>query len=129
MAGFCPHDGRNFIVDLIANQGLELGLFTNATPDINLTAGTITEPTGGGYARQAIPYANFVTTGDDSVYNATKTFTVTGTDYSAPVLGYFITTVAAPKRLIQVTPDPALGSGVTFTVGSSYDIIPKLKVG
>lgn len=129
MAGFCPNEGENFIVDLVSNRNLELGLYTSAnTVSESTTEATIIEPTAqGGYARQTLTYASGTVSGDTMTYPE-QTFTASGGDFSAPIIGYFICTASAPKKLIQIYPDPALGAGVTFVNGSSYKPIPKITV-
>ena len=126
MSGLLPNEGENFLIDLLVNRSLEIGLFTNATVDENITHAALVEPTGGGYARKAMGYANWTVAGDTAT-GLLQTFSVTLTSYNAAVRGYFICTAATPKKIIAIEVDANLGgSGVVFTVGSSYDITPTL---
>ena len=70
---------------------LYLGLYLNATePAENATLADITEPSGGGYARQAIADSEWTVSGN-LAQAATKTFQASGADWG-DVTGYFIAT-------------------------------------
>jgi hypothetical protein len=135
MAGFTPNEGETLIAQLIHQRThvdrdatLELGLFTNAAPGETITEATITEPTGGGYARKVLTDASWVVTGPTASY-AQQTYTVTGTDYVGAVYGYFIATVSSggTKRLLYVEID---GAGpYDMNVDDTYKITPNITIG
>jgi len=135
MAGFTPDEGETLLAQIIHQRthvdrdaNLELGLFTNATPGETITQATITEPTGGGYARIDLTDASWSIVGDTASY-AQQTFTCTGTDYSALVYGYFISSKAAAgtKRLLYVEIDAA--GPYDINVGDTYKITPNITIG
>jgi len=134
MAGFTPNEGETLIAQVIHQRthtdrpaNLELGLFTDAAPGETITEATINEPTGGGYARITLTDASWNVTGDTASY-AQQTFTVTGTDYSANVYGYFIaTTSGGTQRLLYVEID---GNGpYDLNVDDTYKITPNITIG
>lgn len=134
MAGFTPNEGETLIAQVIHNRthadrpaDLELGLFTDSSPGETITEATITEPTGGGYARITLTDATWNVTGDTADY-AQQTFTVTGTDYNTNVYGYFIaTTSGGTQRLLYVEID---GSGpYDLNVDDTYKITPNITIG
>lgn len=135
MAGFTPDEGETLIGQVIHQRthadrdaDLELGLFTDAAPGETITEATITEPTGGGYARITLTDANWSVTGGVASY-AEQTFTASGSDYSANVVGYFIATNSAggTKRLLYVEID---GNGpYDINDGDSYAITPNITIG
>lgn len=129
MAGFTPNEGETLIANILYKRDLvdrdadlELGLFTNTSGiDESLTEATISEPTGGGYARKTLTDASWTVTGDQATY-AQQTFTASGGDYSAAVQGYFIATISAggTKRLLHVEKDP--DGPFSITDGDSYNV-------
>lgn len=129
MAGLTPNEGENLIARIIymrslvdRDANLEIGLFTNSTGvDETIALGAITEPTGGGYARQDLVDANWTVTNDQATYPQI-TFTATGSAYTGSVYGYFIATKAAggTPRLLHVEID-ATGP-YTISENSSYQI-------
>ena len=135
MAGFTPDEGETLIGELVFKNDagdrdatLELGLFTDAAPGETITEATISEPTGGGYARINLTDASWSVTGGVASF-AQQTFTCTGTDYSANVYGYFIATKAAggTPRLLVVEID---GNGpYDINVNDTYKITPSITIG
>ncbi len=101
---------------------LELGLFTNS---VNLAAlkalplTSITEPTGGGYARKALTDASWVNTAGVVTYPL-QTFTVASGGYTGQVYGYFIATTGTTPRLLTIEVDPA--GPYTLNAGDPYNI-------
>lgn len=133
MAGFTPNEGEELIGQVIHQRthvnraaDLELGLFTDATPDETMTHAVIAEPTGGGYARKDLTDASWVQTADVASY-AQQTFTCTGTDYSADVYGYFIASKGTAQKLLYIEID---GNGpYDINVNDTYKITPNITVG
>ncbi len=129
MAGFTPNEGETLIAEILYKRDLtdrdadlELGLYTNTTGvDETITEATITEPTGGGYARKDLTDASWTVNGDEATY-AQQTFTASGSDYSAAVQGYFIATKSSggTKRLLHVEDDP--DGPFSITDGDSYNV-------
>jgi len=133
MAGFVPDEGEHLIAQIVHLDGhvdraatMEMGLFTDATPDADtITEATITEPTGGGYARKTLTDASWNVTAGVADY-AQQTFTCTGTDYNTDVYGYFIASVGTTQRLLYVEID---GSGpYDINVNDTYKITPNITV-
>jgi hypothetical protein len=135
MAGFTPNEGETLIAQVIHQRThvdrdatLELGLFTDAAPGETITEATISEPTGGGYARITLTDASWNVTGAVASY-AQQTFQPSGGDYSADVYGYFIASVSGggTQRLLYVEID---GAGpYTLTDGDTYKITPNITIG
>lgn len=133
MAGLLPNEGETLVGNLVFKNAdvdrgtnLELLLFTNSTGvDETITAATLTEPTGGGYARKTLTDGSWTVTGDTASY-AQQTFTVAGTDYSANVYGYAIVTTGTTPRIVAVEIDP--NGPYTMTVGDTYDITPNITI-
>lgn len=135
MAGFTPDEGETLIGQVIFQRThadrdatLELGLFTDTAPGETITEATISEPTGGGYARIDLTDASWSVTGGVASY-AQQTFTATGGDYSANVYGYFIATKSAggTQRLLVVEID---GNGpYDINENDTYKITPSITIG
>ena len=132
MAGFLPDEGETLLLELAAQRiltdrdaDLELGLFTNSAATETITEATITEPTGGGYARKALTDGNWSASGDESTY-AQQTFTATGSAFTGSIYGYFIATKAAggTQRLLQVEIDS--NGPYTIPENGNYVMTPKL---
>lgn len=135
MAGFTPNEGETLIAQIIHQRthadrdaDLEMGLFTDATPGETITEATISEPTGGGYARKTLTDGSWNVSGDTADY-AEQTFTASGSDYSANVYGYFIASKSSggTARLLYVEID---GSGpYDINDGDSYAVTPNITIG
>lgn len=128
MAGVTPNEGEKVILNLTYPNGdvdrgtsLQLGLFTNVSglSETSVLA-DITEPTGGGYARIPLTDASWTVSGTTQASYATQTFTCTGTNYSAPVYGYFIATTGTTPRLLHFEVNPA--GSVQLNVGDSHEV-------
>lgn len=134
MAGFVPNEGEHLIGELVFENNqtdrdadLELGLFTDAAPDETITEATISEPTGGSYARKDLTDASWTITNDVAAY-AEQTFSVSGSDYSDDVVGYFIATKSSggTQRLLVVEID---GNGpYDLNDGDTYAITPSITL-
>jgi hypothetical protein len=133
MPGLIPNDGENLIANMIfknvdANRGtsLQLGLFTNATGvDETITLASITEPTGGGYARITLADASWSVVADLASY-AMQTFTATGSAYVGAIYGYFIATTGTTPKLLAIEIDPV--GPYTMAQNDVYDITPNITV-
>ena len=133
MAGFRPDEGKlvsgNILLKRVLGDrdaDLEIGLFTNAAPGATITEATITEPTGGGYARKTLTDANWTEAAEVFSYIA-QTFTPVGADW-AGVQGYFISTKAGvgTQRLIAIEEDT--NGPYTILDGNDYAITPQISV-
>jgi hypothetical protein len=133
MAGLIPNEGETLIANMIfknadANRGtsLQLGLFTNSTGvDETIALGSITEPTGGSYARKTLTDASWTVTNDLAEY-ALQTFTATGSAYTGSIYGYFIATTGTTPKLLAIEIDAA--GPYTMAQNDSYDVTPKVTV-
>ena len=130
MAGFTPNEAESLVIDMLLKRDLtdrdadlELGLFTDSSPDETITEATISEPTGGSYARKTLTDGSWTGTGDTRSY-AQQTFTATGSAYSAPIYGYFIATKSAggTPRLLLVEIDS--GGPYTMNENDTYKVTP-----
>lgn len=129
MSGATADEGAKVIADLLylgssADRGssLQLGLFTNSASLAALKAlplSSIVEPTGGGYARKTLTNASWTGSTGTRAY-ALQTFTVTTTNYTGQVYGYFIATTGSTPRLLHIEIDPA--GPYTLNVGDTYDV-------
>ncbi|MFZ5452429.1 MAG: phage tail fiber protein [Thermodesulfobacteriota bacterium] len=108
MAKFCD-EGENWLADVAFKKdtspptNLYLGLYTNTTePAEDATLAAITEPSGNGYARQAIACGGDVTLAGGQVTAAQKTFAASGGAWGN-VYGYFLaTTIDGTGKLLAV---------------------------
>ena len=133
MAGFTPNEGETLIAQVIHQRThvdraatLELGLFTNAAADETLTEATVTEPTGGGYARITLTDATWGVTGDVADY-AQQTYTCTTTDYVGSVYGYFVASVGVAQRLMYVEIDSV--GPYDINVDDTYKVTLNVTIG
>lgn len=97
MAKWCD-EGENWLLDVAFKKGtspptnLYLGLYTNTTePAEGASLASLTEPSGGGYARIAIACGGDLTLSNDQVTAAQKIFAASGAAWGN-VYGYFIAT-------------------------------------
>jgi len=136
MAGFTPDEGELLIANMVQKgadvnrgTGLQLGLMTNVGPTEATVLASITEPTGGGYARIALADATWTnaTAGGitTSVYPQ-QTFTVTGTAYTGSVTGYFVVTTGTAPKLLYVETDP--NGPYTLNVNDTYKITLNITI-
>jgi len=130
MPGFTPNEAETLIGQIIHQRihvdrdpGLELGLFTNTTLDETITEATISEPTGGGYARKILTDANWGVVNSVSSY-LQQTFTAGAGGYSLPVYGYFISTISATgtKRILYAEIDP--NGPYVMSENDTYKVTP-----
>lgn len=136
MVGFIPNEGETLRGQMVwaraltdRDADLELGLFTNSSPAESITEATITEPTGGGYARKTLTdgsWSDADSNGDRVFSYAQQTFTPSGAAYSGSVQGYFIASISAggTQRLLAIEVD---GNGpYTLNDGDDYNITPRI---
>ena len=130
MAGLLPNEGENLLVTLLCKGSsvdrgtdLDLVLFTNTTISETITAATLTQPTGGGYAAKALTDASWTVTADTASY-AKQVFTVATTDYNLPVYGYAILTKGTTPRIVAIELDPT--GPLALVVGDTYGITPNI---
>jgi len=134
MAGFTPNEGETLIAQVIHQRihadrdaTLELGLFTNAAADEDLTEATVTEPTGTGYARIVLTDATWDVTGAVASY-AQQTFTGGAGGWTGSIYGYFVASVSSggTQRLLYVEID---GNGpYTINENDTYKITPNITI-
>jgi hypothetical protein len=132
MAGFTPNEGETLIANLIfanadVDRGtdLELLLFTNSEPGETITAATLTEPTGTGYARIALTDGSWTVTDDTASY-ALQTFTTGTGGWSGSVQGYAIVTTGTTPRILTIEVDP--NGPYTFNENDTYDVTPNVTI-
>ncbi|MFA5381966.1 MAG: hypothetical protein WC356_02285 [Candidatus Micrarchaeia archaeon] len=101
MPGIWPAVGVNQLMDVFFKEAtppdIYLGLFYNDgdPPEADTVLADLTEPTTGGYARIAIPPADFtLTAGTGQITAAAKTFTPSGDDWGT-IDGWFICDAAS----------------------------------
>ena len=134
MAGFTPNEGETLIAQVIHQRihddrdaTLELGLFTNAAADEDLTEATVTEPTGTGYARIVLTDATWDVTDDVASY-AQQTFTGGAGGWTGSIYGYFVASVSSggTQRLLYMEID---GNGpYTINENDTYKITPQITI-
>jgi len=130
MAGFVPNEGEVLIADLVCKRDLtnriadlELGLFTNTSPDETIEHSALTEPSGTGYARLSLTDASWTGAADSRAY-AQQTFTGGAGGWSGSVQGYFICTKGAAKKILFIEVD---GNGpYTINANDTYKITPNV---
>jgi hypothetical protein len=132
MAGFLPNEGESFIVDMVVKNittdrgtNLNMGLFTNVSPDETITEATLTQPTGTGYAEISLTDASWTGSGDARSY-AEQTFTGGAGGWTGSVQGYYISTTGTTPRIIAIEVD---GNGpYTINENDTYKITPTITV-
>jgi hypothetical protein len=132
MAGLLPNEGETLVANLLfknadADRGtnLDIGLFTNSSVGETITAATLTEPTGGSYARKTLTDASWTVSGDLASY-AAQTFTATGSAYTGNIYGYFIVTKGTTPRIIAIEVDSA--GPYVMAQNDTYTITPNITV-
>lgn len=132
MAGIIPNEGEALIANLIFKNAdvdrgtnLQLGLFTNTTAPETLALASVTEPTGGSYARKTLTDASWTGAADTRSY-ALQTFTATGSAFTGSIYGYFIATTGTTPRLLAIEIDP--NGPYTMAQNDAYDVTPNITV-
>lgn len=132
MTGITTTDGDIIIANMAfknadVNRGssLQLGLFTNASGLSKATVlASITEPTGGSYARKTLADASWTNTNGVATY-AIQTFTASAA-YTGSVYGYFIATTGTAPKLLAYEIDPV--GPYTILTNDTYDITPSITI-
>lgn len=136
MAGVTCDEGAKVIADYFylgtsadrGTTGLRLGLFTNpvnlATLKV-MALTSITEPTGGGYARITLPSASWTGTNNTKTYPL-QTFTVGAGGYTGQVYGYFLASSGTVPRLMHIEIDPS--GPYTLNAGDHYDVTLNIAI-
>lgn len=113
MPGITPDEGENLIAKILYRRdlgdrdaNLVVGLFVNTTIAESTTLGSLTEPTGTGYARKTLTDSNWTVTGDTGSFPQ-QVFTAGAGGWTPEVQGYFIATQAASgtPRLMHIELD------------------------
>ena len=132
MAGILPNEGETLVANLLFKNAdvdrgtdLDIGLFTNTTTPETITAATLTEPTGGSYARKTLTDASWTVTNDIASY-AAQVFTATGSAYTGSIYGYFVVTKGTTPRIIAIELDPA--GPYTMAENDTYTITPSITI-
>lgn len=111
--------------DMGAN--LQLILITNVSPGETITAATLTQPTGTGYAPIELVDTTWPSSGNPRSYPL-QTFTAGAGGFSGNVQGYAIITKPAGTgvaRIVILEVDP--NGPYTFAEGAKYDITPQIS--
>ena len=130
MAGFLPNEGQALNANLALRNadvdrgvGLELLLFTNTAPSATITAATLTEPVGTGYARIPLNDALWTGTGSTLSY-AQQTFTGGAGGWTGSIQGYAIVSTGVTPRIMAIEVDP--NGPYTIAVNDTYKITPNI---
>ena len=112
MAGFTPDEGDHLIQNLVYRNsdvdrgtGLQVVLFTNVNPAQTITAATLTQPTGGGYAPIALIDTDFTVTGKIASH-VQITFTGGAGGFTGSIQGYAVLTTGTTPRILDIEVDP-----------------------
>jgi hypothetical protein len=134
MPGFTPNEGESLFARLIflnadvdRGTNLSLVLFTNVSPAETITAATLTQPTGTGYAPITLTDASWTVTADTASY-AIQTFTVGAGGWTGSVYGYAILTTGSTgvPRIVTIEVD---GTGpYTLNENDTYAITPNVTI-
>jgi len=126
MTGFTPDEGESLVLNLVLNNAdvdrgtdLELLLFTNVGVTDTITASTLTEPTGTGYARINLVDANWT----GGVY-AKQTFTTGAGGWTGSIEGYAIITKGTTPRIVTIEVDA--NGPFTFVENDVYEVTPTI---
>jgi len=134
MAGILPNEGEAMVADQVVKNittdrgtNLELLLYTNvgAGSDEGITAATLTEPTGTGYARILLTDGNWTGAADTRSYPQ-QTFTGGAGGWAGSVQGYAVVTTGTTPRILGIETDP----NGPYTIGDAdtYKVTPNIIV-
>tara|TARA_R110002094_G_scaffold219518_1_gene191542 strand:- start:9 stop:410 length:402 start_codon:yes stop_codon:yes gene_type:complete len=130
MAGLLPNEGETLVANLVlkntdVDRGttLDLVLFTNTTAPETITAATLTQPTGTGYAAISLADASWTVTGDTGAY-ALQTFTGGAGGWTGSIYGYAILTTGTTPRILAIEVDAA--GPYTIAENDTYDVTPNI---
>lgn len=129
LAGFLPDEGEEMLVKWAAGEAnvdrgtnLDLVLFTNVSPGETITAATLTQPSGGGYATITLTDGSWTGSGSSRSY-AQQTFSFTGT-VTGSVQGYAILSKGTTARIVAIEVDS--NGPYSFVNGDTYKVTPTL---
>ena len=132
MAGFTPNEGETLVANLVVkgaddDRGTStlLVLFTNTSPGESITAATLDQPTGTGYAPITLVDDTWTVTGDTASY-ALQTFTAGSGGFTGSVQGYAILTTGSVPRILTIEVDT--NGPYTFNENDTYDVTPNITV-
>ena len=132
MAGLLPNEGEHLVANLLFKNAdvdrgtdLDIGLFTNTTAPETIDAASLTEPTGGSYARKTLTDASWTVTNDVASY-ALQSFVATGSAMTGSIYGFFIVTKGTTPRIIAIEVDP--NGPYTLAQNDQYDVTPNITV-
>lgn len=132
MAAILANEGRALIAqwlcgNIVTDKGtnLQLGLFTNASITTSTGLASITEPTGGGYARKTLTDGSWTGAADLRSY-VDQTFTAGTGGMTGAIRGAFICSTGASPKLITSEVNPA--GPITLAVGDTYDVSPSVLI-
>lgn len=132
MPGFLPDEGETLVGNLVFKNAdvdrgttLSLVLFTNVAPDETITAATLTQPTGTGYAAISLADASWSVVADLASY-ALQTFTAGAGGWTGSVQGYAVLTTGTTPRILAIEVDAS--GPYTFSENDTYDVTPQITV-
>jgi hypothetical protein len=133
MAGILPNEGEEMIVKILAGESaladergtdLDLVLITNSTISETTTAGSLTQPTGTGYAPITLSDGSWTGSGDSRSYPI-QTWTAGGT-WTGGVYGYAILTKGTTPRIMAMELEG--GGPYSLNDGDTYSVTPTITV-
>ena len=131
MAGFTPNEGETLCNNLLYKNAdvdrgtnLQLVLFTNAAPGETITAATLTQPTGTGYAPISLVDGTWNVTNDVASY-AQQTFTGGVGGWTGAIQGYAILTTGTTPRILDIEVD-SVNAPLTINENDTYKITPSI---
>lgn len=128
MPGFTPDESETLRGQIILKRDLtdrdadlELVLFTNVAPGETITAATLTQPSGAGYAPITLTDADWTESPQGQFNQLVKTFTPSGGNWTG-IQGYAVLTKAAggTPRILAIEVDP--DGPITVNDGNDYAI-------
>ncbi len=132
MAGLLPNEGETLVANLVFKNAdvdrgtnLDLVLFTNTTAPETITAATLTQPSGTGYAAKVLTDASWTVTGDTASY-ALQTFTGGAGGWTGSIYGYAVLTKGTAPRIVAIEVDAA--GPYTIAENDTYDITPNITI-
>jgi len=132
MAGILPNEGEAMVADLVMKNvttdrgtNLDLILFTNTTAPETITAATLTQPTGTGYAAITLTDASWTGSADARSY-AQQTFTGGAGGWTGSIYGYAIVSKGTTPRIIAIEVDAS--GPYTINESDTYKITPTITL-
>lgn len=132
LVGFLPDEGEAMIAQWLCGNtttdkgtNLDLLLFTNVSPGETITAATLTEPSGTGYARITLTDGSWTGSADTRSY-AEQTFTAGAGGWTGSVQGYAIVSKGTTARIVTIEVDS--NGPYTFAENDTYKITPNITL-